>query len=258
MLNPLEKDDGGPAFPMPSGDEPRIDRTTHYNEGMSLRDYAVVHFIAALIVNPRAHLNEFADYHARVRFAEAQADAMLEARKKRSALRRTRGRTHEHAAASRRGAPADGWPVDSKSTNAQPSASPPPGASVAPASGGEIGAGAAFSGFVGHQIGRHLPTWGGKMSNNWFREQALAINAQVVSGRLVDDALALEIDEALHEADRRAREECVKWHERRACDLETVGKRKMQSGNMVFHPGVQWHRQCAASIRATIVKESKP
>jgi hypothetical protein len=30
---------GGPAFPMPSGPEPRVESTTHYNEGMTLRDY---------------------------------------------------------------------------------------------------------------------------------------------------------------------------------------------------------------------------
>lgn len=30
---------GGPAFPMPSGPEPRVDSTTHYNEGMTLRAY---------------------------------------------------------------------------------------------------------------------------------------------------------------------------------------------------------------------------
>lgn len=28
-----------PAFPMPSGPEPRINDATHYNEGMSLLDY---------------------------------------------------------------------------------------------------------------------------------------------------------------------------------------------------------------------------
>ena len=31
--------DGGPAFPMPSGPEPRVDEFTHYNEGISMRDY---------------------------------------------------------------------------------------------------------------------------------------------------------------------------------------------------------------------------
>jgi len=34
-----ELKDGGPAFPMPSGQEPRVDQVTHYNEGMSLRDW---------------------------------------------------------------------------------------------------------------------------------------------------------------------------------------------------------------------------
>jgi len=33
------KNDGGPAFPMPSGDEPKVNETTHYNEGMPLRDW---------------------------------------------------------------------------------------------------------------------------------------------------------------------------------------------------------------------------
>jgi hypothetical protein len=37
-----EVNDGGPAFPMPSGDEPRVNTTTHYNEGMSLRAYAAI------------------------------------------------------------------------------------------------------------------------------------------------------------------------------------------------------------------------
>lgn len=32
-------EDGGYAFPMPPGLEPRVDQVTHYNEGMTLRDY---------------------------------------------------------------------------------------------------------------------------------------------------------------------------------------------------------------------------
>ena len=35
-------DHGGPAFPMPSGPEPRVDSATHYNEGMTLRQYAAI------------------------------------------------------------------------------------------------------------------------------------------------------------------------------------------------------------------------
>ena len=32
-------DTGGPAYPMPSGPEPRVNATTHYNEGMTLLDH---------------------------------------------------------------------------------------------------------------------------------------------------------------------------------------------------------------------------
>jgi len=35
--------DGGPAFPMPSGPEPQVNAATHFNEGMSLRDYLIAH-----------------------------------------------------------------------------------------------------------------------------------------------------------------------------------------------------------------------
>lgn len=35
-------DDGGPAYPMTSGPEPRVNSATHYNEGMSLRDYVSI------------------------------------------------------------------------------------------------------------------------------------------------------------------------------------------------------------------------
>jgi len=55
--------DGGPAFPMPSGNEPRVNETTHYNEGMSLRDYFAGQFMAAIITtsDPK-HSNQFNDY----------------------------------------------------------------------------------------------------------------------------------------------------------------------------------------------------
>ena len=33
------QDNGGPAYPMPSGPEPRVNSTTHYNEGMTLLDH---------------------------------------------------------------------------------------------------------------------------------------------------------------------------------------------------------------------------
>jgi hypothetical protein len=35
----MSNDNGGPAFPMPPGPEPRVNETTHFNEGMSLRDW---------------------------------------------------------------------------------------------------------------------------------------------------------------------------------------------------------------------------
>jgi len=35
--------DGGPAFPFPSGPEPRVHKFHERNEGMSLRDYFAIH-----------------------------------------------------------------------------------------------------------------------------------------------------------------------------------------------------------------------
>lgn len=35
----MTHDNGGPAFPMPSGPEPRQATTTHYNEGQTLLDH---------------------------------------------------------------------------------------------------------------------------------------------------------------------------------------------------------------------------
>ena len=43
MMDTKAINDGGPAFPMPSGAEPRVNETTHYNEGMTLRDYFAAH-----------------------------------------------------------------------------------------------------------------------------------------------------------------------------------------------------------------------
>ncbi len=36
-LSERAQNNGGPAFPMPAGPEPRVDSFTHFNEGMSLR-----------------------------------------------------------------------------------------------------------------------------------------------------------------------------------------------------------------------------
>lgn len=46
--------DGGPAFPMPSGEEPRVNRTTHYNEGMSLRSWLAGMAMQAIAADPDA------------------------------------------------------------------------------------------------------------------------------------------------------------------------------------------------------------
>lgn len=44
--------DGGAAFPMPSGKEPRVNETTHYNEGMSLLDYFAGQALVGMLAYP--------------------------------------------------------------------------------------------------------------------------------------------------------------------------------------------------------------
>lgn len=41
-----------PAFPMPSGDEPKVDRTTHYNEGMTLHQWFAGMVLNGFCSNP--------------------------------------------------------------------------------------------------------------------------------------------------------------------------------------------------------------
>ena len=86
--------DGGPAFPMPSGAEPRVNVTTHYNEGMTLRDYFAGHapalpgaladlaMEAADIDNPNKTHGEKADVLLSIRaeWNYRYADAMIAAR----------------------------------------------------------------------------------------------------------------------------------------------------------------------------------
>ena len=68
------KDDGGPAFPSHG----TMGEVVH--EGMSVRQYAIIQFIAALLASPPT---SYSLHHAsRVRFAEAQADAIIEDGKK--------------------------------------------------------------------------------------------------------------------------------------------------------------------------------
>lgn len=82
-------EDGGPAFPMPSGPRPILDETTHYNEGMSLRAYFAGKALEGLMANQfvvNFHLHE--DWKLRgshedvADFCVAQADAMLKRLKK--------------------------------------------------------------------------------------------------------------------------------------------------------------------------------
>ena len=65
---------GGYAFPMPSGPQPRVDCSTHYNEGMTLRDY----FAAAIMQGLMSSQCQVDDPYPI--YAYKIADAMLEAR----------------------------------------------------------------------------------------------------------------------------------------------------------------------------------
>jgi len=47
-------DDGGPAFPQGSPEMCMEGQSVGETQGMSIRDYAEIHFIAALIASPRA------------------------------------------------------------------------------------------------------------------------------------------------------------------------------------------------------------
>lgn len=74
--------DGGPAFPMPSGPEPRVNATTHYNEGMTLRDYFAAQAMQPIVLaaiqvaGPESNV----DFAAISKAAYRMADAMLKAR----------------------------------------------------------------------------------------------------------------------------------------------------------------------------------
>ena len=48
---------GGPAFPMPSGPEPRAKSVTHYNEGMSRLDW----FASQALIGMLAHMSRWSD-----------------------------------------------------------------------------------------------------------------------------------------------------------------------------------------------------
>jgi len=71
-----DKDTGGPAFPMPSGPEPRVNDATHFNEGMTLRDYFAGQALAAM------HVQAYGSFLSIAKEAYKVADAMLEERTK--------------------------------------------------------------------------------------------------------------------------------------------------------------------------------
>ena len=77
MNAPTKPNDGGPAFPvawpLPNAPEP----------GMSVRDYAVIQFMASILTWPDAPAKRNGETYAQAaaRIANEHADAMLEARK---------------------------------------------------------------------------------------------------------------------------------------------------------------------------------
>ena len=72
---------GGPAFPMPTGAEPRVDVTTHYNEGMTLLDYFAGQALAAVIGDHQK--DKYITFEMTAIDAYAYAQAMLAERKRR-------------------------------------------------------------------------------------------------------------------------------------------------------------------------------
>jgi hypothetical protein len=75
-----DKNTGGPAFPMPSGMEPKVDITTHYNEGMTLLDYFAGQALPAVITYMKFY---DCGQSGIAKTAYDQAQAMLAERKRR-------------------------------------------------------------------------------------------------------------------------------------------------------------------------------
>ena len=67
--------DGGPAFPMTAGPEPRVDNYHEYQTGMSLRDY----FAAHAPESARSHYEATSD-KSWIEWQWKYADAMLKER----------------------------------------------------------------------------------------------------------------------------------------------------------------------------------
>ena len=83
MTEPIK--DGGPAFPMASGPEPRANETTHYNEGMTLRDYFAAKAMQGMLANKGFIYGKTADEDDSngAKRAYKIADAMMKAREQR-------------------------------------------------------------------------------------------------------------------------------------------------------------------------------
>lgn len=78
----MSAETGGPAFPCPGMVTPNGDMY-HPEHGMTLRDYAVIKFMASILAWPDAPAKRDGETYAQAtaRIANEYADAMLEARK---------------------------------------------------------------------------------------------------------------------------------------------------------------------------------
>lgn len=82
-ITAMAVDNGGPAFPMASGPEARVNEATHCNEGMSLRDWFAGQAIAGILANAGEYggVSLPADEKA-AQWVYRYADAMLAERNK--------------------------------------------------------------------------------------------------------------------------------------------------------------------------------
>lgn len=71
--------DGGPAFPMPSGREPKVDSTTHYNEGMSLRVWLAGNALQGWAAGRNHSMTESSDHDTVAKACLQYADAIIRA-----------------------------------------------------------------------------------------------------------------------------------------------------------------------------------
>ena len=79
QVPPPKPDDGGPAFPFPSGPEPKVDRYHDRSEGMSLRDWFAGQALAGILSCSAVVVVGLPKF-ALAQDAYEIADAMLKAR----------------------------------------------------------------------------------------------------------------------------------------------------------------------------------